>query len=359
MKKIALNTSLIMSLSWISFYANSSEIDPYLSGFKNYMQENPMLSGSIEAYVEDVTKTQKATGYIGPKVPLPQPVKVMDGVYTIVGSLIWHTPENYGLNNNLSWVEFNDGVFVFNAGPNPAVAASFHQIIKQHTKKPVKWLAVENFQGHAYLGASYWAAQGVKHFYSQKRAHQDFINNFDQIKQSWSSRVSEALTLQAQNVSDRFTVFDDKMTVNMGGGETIELLNFGPGHTPGSTVAYIPTRNLLFTGDVGYNTRSLAFFSYTHTGDWIHTFKAMKNTMPPDVKVIPGHGAPTDMETVTRDTLGYLEYLHNAVKTKIAEGGTEEDMASIDQSAYEHRPVFKQTAEQNAVHVYKELTGKR
>lgn len=341
----------------LSNSALATSEDPYLMGFKAYAKENAALSGSVQAYIGDVEKTQRKAGYIGKTLPLPKPQKVMDGVYTVVGSLIWHNPENYGLNNNLSWVEFEKGVFVFNAGPNPAVAHSFHQIIKQHTHKPVKWIAVENSQGHAYLGASYWYDIGVRNLYSNSQANMDFDNGFEQIKASWARRVGEEITQSARNISDKFTEFDDKLVIDVGGGETIEFLNFGPGHTPGSTLAYIPSRNLLFTGDVAYNTRSLAFFSYTNTGYWIDTFKTMQDAMPKDVVVIPGHGAPTDMTKVSKDTLGYLEFLHQEVKKKIEAGGKEEDMSSIDQSAYKDRPVFAQTHEHNAVHVYKELTG--
>lgn len=357
-KRLVASTLLTGSLALQGISsAHASEMDPYLAGFAAYAKENSTLGGSVNQYIKDVQKTQKQAGYIGKTLNLPQPTKVMDGVYTVVGSLIWHTPENFGLNNNLSWVEFEDGVFVFNAGPNPAVAASFQKIIQQHTDKPVKWLAVENSQGHAYLGASYWVDKGVKNLYSNEQANNDFDNGYEMIKASWARRVGENITFSARNVSDKFTTFEDKLVIDVGGGETIEFLSFGPGHTPGSTLAYIPSRNLLFTGDVAYNTRSLAFFSYTNTGYWIDTFKAMQDAMPKDVVVIPGHGGPTDMATITKDTLGYLEFLHAEVNKKIAEGGKEEDMASIDQSAYKDRPVFAQTAEQNAVHIYKELTG--
>jgi len=337
--------------------ADSAITDPYLQGFAAYAKENTLLGASVNAYVSDVQKVEQQAGYIGKILTLPKPTQVADGVYTIVGSLIWHTPENFGLNNNLSWVEFADGVFVFNAGPNPAVAASFHHIIKQYTNKPVKWVAVENSQGHAYLGASYWYDVGVRNFYSNARANADFDNGFEQIKASWSRRVGEEITLGARNISDKFTEFDDKLVVDVGAGEVIEFLNFGPGHTPGSTLAYIPSRNLLFTGDVAYNTRSLAFFSYTNTAYWIDTFKAMRDAMPKDVIVVPGHGAPTDMATISRDTLGYLEFLHAEVKKKMAAGESEAEMELIDQSAYKDRPVFEQTHRQNAVHVYRELSG--
>lgn len=352
-----LTAALLLAFAGLSGVADAASNDPYLAGFEAYAKENGSLSASVNTYVQDVAKTVRSAGYVGKELTLPQPTKVMDGVYTVVGSLIWHNPGNYGLNNNLSWIEFEDGVFVFNAGPNPAVAYSFHQIIKRHTNKPVKWLAVENSQGHAYLGASYWYDVGVRNMYSHSQANQDFANGFEQIKASWARTVGQAITQDARDVSDKFTEFDDKLVIDVGGGETVELLNFGPGHTPGSTLAYVPSRNLLFTGDVGYNKRSLAFFSYTNVGYWIDTFKAMKAAMPADVVVVPGHGAPTDMATITRDTLGYMEYLTKEVQKKIDAGEKEEDMTSIDQSMYKDRPVFQQTHEHNTVHIYKELTG--
>lgn len=352
-----LGASMLIAVVVVSGTAQATSQDPYIAGFETYAKENGSLTASINTYVKDVQQTVKKAGYVGKELSLPQPTEVTDGVYTVVGSLIWHNPGNHGLNNNLSWMEFEDGVFVFNAGPNPAVAYSFHQMIKRHTNKPVKWLAVENSQGHAYLGASYWYDVGVRNMYSHSQANQDFANGFEFIKASWARSVGQAITQDARDVSDKFTEFDDKFVVDVGGGETVELLNFGPGHTPGSTLAYIPSRNLLFTGDVGYNKRSLAFFSYTNVGYWIDTFKAMKAAMPEDVIVVPGHGEPTDMATITRDTLGYMEYLTAEVQKKIDAGEKEEDMAAIDQSMYQDRPVFQQTHEHNTVHIYKELTG--
>ena len=337
--------------------------DTYIQGFETYAQElakysdDEMLQHSIESYAKDVFTTQRAEGYIGPKLHLPKPTKVADGVYTVIGSMIWHNPENYGLNNNLTFIEFEDGVFVFNAGPNPAVAAAFHRIIKSHTDKPVKWVAVENSQGHAYLGASYWFDQGVKNLYSHDVANRDFHNAFRFIKQSWGSRVGHEITDMARDVSDHFTTFSDKLEVDVGGGETVQLLNFGPGHTPGSTVLYLPERNIVLPGDLAYNERMLALFSYTNTQYWVESFENFMAAMPEDVLVIPGHGGPTNMQKVKQDTYDYLKYMHKEVQALIDAGGSEADLDKIDQSAYKNRPVYEQTYQNNAVHIYKEFTG--
>lgn len=330
--------------------------DPYVAGFKAYAKEMGN-DQTYNGYANEVVKTERKVGYIGYPVHLPKPQKVMDGVYTVVGSLIWHNPSNYGLNNNLTFMIFEDGVFVFNAGPNPAVAAAFHKQIQAVTDKPVKWVAVENSQGHAYLGASYWVDKGVKKLYSHKRANDDFHAGYEHIKAHWGQRVGHEITHTARDVSDQFITFDDQLTVDVGGGEVVEVLNFGPGHTPGSTLLYVPSRKLLLTGDVGYNQRMLALFSYTNTLHWAETFEAMMQAVPKDVAVIPGHGAPTDMATVKRDTYDYLKYMHAEVQKIIDQGGGEEMAQEIDQSAYQNRSVFEQTYLNNATHIYREMTG--
>ncbi|WP_373018227.1 MBL fold metallo-hydrolase [Thiomicrorhabdus sp.] len=360
MKKTHFITAIGMA---ITLSNNAYSADAYTESFANYAKEmqkyqkDESFDASINTYERDVAKTQKAAGYIGKTLPLPQPVKVADGVYTVVGSLIWHNPSNYGLNNNLTFIVFEDGVFVFNGGANPALAHAFHKQIKQITDKPVKWVAVENSQGHAYLGASYWVDQGVKNLYSHSVANRDFHNNFAGIKQSWGTRVGHELTEGARDVSDKFTTFDDKLTVDVGGGEQVEILNFGPGHTPGSTIVYLPKRNIVLPGDLAYNQRMLALFSYTDTQKWTQTFETFMEAMPKDVTVIPGHGAPTTLQKVKEDTYDYLKFMHKAVQEVIDAGGTQADAEKIDQSAYKTRSVYEQTYRNNAVHIYKEMTG--
>lgn len=360
MKYVLLTIMLVCSFE--SYASTESNIkDPYLEGFKAYALEIKNMQGdssqSFLDYVSDTQKAERAVGYIGGELTLPQPIKVADGVYTVVGSLIWHNPSNYGLNNNLTFIEFEDGVFVFNAGPNKAVAYSFHKIIKRITDKPVKWVAVENSQGHAYLGASYWADVGVKNLYSHRVANQAFHKYFAEIKHSWSERVGKLITLSARDVTDKFTEFEKTLSVSTGGGESINMLNFGAGHTPGSTLVYVPSRNVLLTGDVAYNYRSLALFAYTDTKKWMETFERMLAYVPGDVIIIPGHGEPTTVQKVKEDTYDYLAFLRAEIQAVIKKGGGEEAVMLIDQSQYRNRPVYAQTHQNNAVHIYKEMMG--
>jgi len=355
MKKILL-TAIMSTLSFTA----SAEKDLYVGGFDAWAQELSVIgddisASSAKAYVSDVNSQIKKQGYIGAELPLPKATKVMDGVYTIVGSQIWHNPSNFGLNNNISFVIFKDGVFVFNAGANPAIAFSVHQQIKRITDKPVKWLAVENNQGHAYLGSSYWVDVGVKNLYSSTAANDTFNQAYENELKEWGERVSNMLIHSARNVTDKFTTFDEKMTVDVGGGETFELIDFGPGHTPASTSIYVPSKNLFMSGDLAFNERMPVMFNYTNSFDWMESYDKMMVQIPADAKVIPGHGTATDMATIKRQTYDYFRYLQKEIAQIVETEGTQEQAESVDQSMYKHRPVFDQAAKNNARRIFNEL----
>lgn len=355
MKKILL-TAMLSTLSMTA----SAQQDLYVSGFEAWAQElsamgDAISSHSVKAYVSDVNGEIKKQGYIGSELPLPKAIKVMEGVYTIVGSQIWHNPSNFGLNNNISFILFKDGVFVFNAGANPAIAYSVHQQIKRITDKPVKWLAVENNQGHAYLGASYWVDVGVKNLYSSTQANDTFDRAYERELEEWGTRVSHLLTHSARNVTDKFTTFDGKMTVEVGGGDTFELIDFGPGHTPASTSVYLPSRNLFLSGDLAFNERMPVMFNYTNSFDWMASYDSMMKVIPADAKVIPGHGTPTDMATIKTQTYDYFRYLQKEIKKIVDAEGTLEQAENVDQSMYKDRPVFDQAATNNARRIFNEI----
>jgi glyoxylase-like metal-dependent hydrolase (beta-lactamase superfamily II) len=362
-KKIAFSFSklaLVMGFLTTPVMASSSAGDfPYVQGFKAYAQEmrgdSKVLADAANAYADDVFKTERKVGYIGKTLQIPKAIKVTEGVYTVVGSMIWHTAANFGLNNNLSFIIFEEGVFVFNAGANNALAYTLHQQIKKITDKPVKWLAVENNQGHAYLGASYWADIGVKNLYSSRNANDKFSAEFDNIKAEWALRVGKNITRSARDVTDKFTTFEGKMVIDVGGGETVELIDFGPGHTQASTSMYIPSRKVLFTGDLGFNERMPVFFSYTNTFAWQRSYEAMLEIIPADTIVVPGHGTPTDMATAKHQMYDYLVYMHTEIQKIVDAGGDLEAALNVDQSMYKDRPVFAQAAENNAKHIYDEI----
>ena len=99
-----------------------------------------------------------------------KPVEVIPHVWSAIGATAPPTYENAGHNNNLSFIVTGDGVVVVNGGASARLAAALHDEIRAVTDQPVRLVINENGQGHAMLGNSYWADQGVEIL-----AHEDAI----------------------------------------------------------------------------------------------------------------------------------------------------------------------------------------
>lgn len=100
------------------------------------------------------------------------PTKVVDGVWSAIGATSPGTYANSGHNNNLSFVITSEGVLVVNAGANYLLAKALHDEIKKRTDQPVKYVVLENGQGHAMLGSSYWQEQGAIVIAHEDAAHE-------------------------------------------------------------------------------------------------------------------------------------------------------------------------------------------
>lgn len=345
-------TATVMALLSTPVLAKTYE-DGYLKGLEAYAKETG--DPSFKTYADEVKAVEKAQGYIGTELPLPPFVEVMPNVYIMTGALMWATKENFGLNNNISFVIFEDGVFVFNAAPNPVVAYSAHKMIKRITSKPVKWIAIENNQGHANLGASYWWDVGVRNFYSQAYAIEDYNKSYERSVERGFERGDELLYGMTRNISDKYTSFKDKLDINVGGGEVVQLRYFGEAHTRGSTAAFVPSKKLLFTGDLGYVERMIAVFPYTNTQDWIDAFARMQAFAGDDAMTIPGHGDPAPISRVRTDTYDYLVYMRDEALKLIKQGKGIEAAEEIDQTQFKDRPVYAQTYVGNAKKIMNDI----
>ena len=91
-----------------------------------------------------------------------RPQRVAAGVWSAIGATEPPSYENSGHNNNLSFVVTADGVLVVNAGDNYLLARALHEEIRKITDQPVRYVVLENGQGHAAMGSAYWKEQGAR-----------------------------------------------------------------------------------------------------------------------------------------------------------------------------------------------------
>ncbi|MEO1240254.1 MAG: MBL fold metallo-hydrolase, partial [Pseudomonadota bacterium] len=279
-----------------------------------------------------------------------KPVEVVPHVWSAIGATAPATYENAGHNNNLSFIVTGDGVVVVNGGAAYLLAKALHDEIKAITDQPVKLVIDENGQGHAMLGNSYWAEQGVPILAHVDAAHEIEENGY---------RILEGMQRYNRDKAEGTFVamptetFEDKKVIEMGD-YTIEVLYLGPAHGPGDTQVWLPDQSLVIAGDMAFHERLLPIFEDTIVVDWIDTWEAGFEALNATY-VIPGHGHPTNMDQVRRYTRDYLVYLREQIGEHLDNGGDLADAYYVDQSPYAHLHTFDELATRNAGRVYEQM----
>lgn len=275
---------------------------------------------------------------------LYNPVKeVAKGVYTSIGATQPATYENTGHNNNLGFVIGDESILVWNAGANYLLAKSFHEEIKKISNKPVKYVVLENSQGHAMLGSSYWKEQGasiISHEIAKKEIIQKGENILTRHKRTYRDKALSTKVI----IPDE--TFKDNMRFDLGN-RIVEAKYFGYAHEHSDIAIWLEKEKILFAGDLAFHQRMLPIFEITNTRKWLEAWEKLELL---NAKiVIPGHGDVTDMPTVTKYTKGYIEFLREKVAEALDEGY---EAYEIDQSPYTHLDTYKELARLNASRLY-------
>ena len=277
------------------------------------------------------------------------PIRVTKNVWSAIGATAPPTYENSGHNNNLSFIVTTEGVVVVNAGDNALLAESLHHEIKKHTDLPVKYVILENGQGHAMLGSNYWQSQGAKIVAHVETAQEIEEHGVDILDRMRLGRRDKGFGTELTSPD---ITFEDQWVVELGG-ERIEALYLGPAHSPGDISVWLPRQKLVIAGDVAFHERLLPVMEDTDTAGWIETWESFLG-LGAEI-VIPGHGGPTGYDEVTRYTRDYLLYMREKVAALVEEGGSLQDAYLISQAQFDHLDTYFELKRQNAGRIFREM----
>jgi len=109
--------------------------------------------------------------------------------------------------------------------------------------------------------------------------------------------------------------FNDQITLHFNG-DDIRVTHFPPSHTDGDSVVFFSRNNVVHTGDefVRYGFPSVDIVAGGNVQGMIAACEKLLATLPPDVKVIPGHGALSNLDDVRAFTQMLKETLAAAQK---------------------------------------------
>ena len=120
--------------------------------------------------------------------------------------------------------------------------------------------------------------------------------------------------------------FEHDVTVHLNG-EDIRALHFPAGHTDGDAVIFFPKNNVVHMGDdfVRYGFPFIDVASGGSVQGMIDAMEKVSAQLPPDVKVIPGHGAISNLDDV-REFVKMLKETSAAVQKALEEHKSLEQM---------------------------------
>jgi len=206
---------------------------------------------------------------------------------------------------NTGVVVGDDAVMIIDATATPVMAQRVVAEIRRVTDKPIKHVLLSHYHAVRVLGASGFKAHGLEQVIASQDTYELILERGQQDMDSEIGRFPRLF--QAVESVPGLTwptlTFQGRMTLYLGRLE-VQIMQLGPGHTRGDTVAWLPQERVLFSGDL-VEADAACYTGDAHLAEWPQTLRKLR-ALQPD-KLVPGRGpALTTPEQVDRG-LAYTE----------------------------------------------------
>jgi glyoxylase-like metal-dependent hydrolase (beta-lactamase superfamily II) len=277
------------------------------------------------------------------------PVKVDEGVYAFVGETGPRTLANEGMNATTGFVVTDAGVVVIDSGSSKQVARKIEMAIRAVTDRPIRYVINTGGQDHRWLGNGHFADLGIPLLASENAAG-------DIAERGPAQAVSLEQLLGGSFAGTRVQaptrVFATRETLAPGG-ERIELIFAGGGHTPGDLIVWLPRQRIAFAGDIVYLDRLLGVLPVSNLSRWLASFDALAALQPRII--VPGHGSPAPLSKAEKDTRDYLARLRGHMKKAVDSGvDLQAAIQSLDDREHAYLAVYPELRGPNANRAYLE-----
>lgn len=224
-----------------------------------------------------------------------------------------------GAGGNIGFSAGRDGIVLVDDQFAP-LADRIRAALKAITDKPLRFVINTHYHfDHIDGNASFQKeAPVIAHHNVRKRLESGGApGNLGSVKQELKPAPGEALPI---------LTFSRDVTIHLNG-EDIRVLHFPGGHTDGDSMIFFPESNVVHTGD-DFVTYGFPFIDLAGGGSVEGMIKAAEYViakLPADVKVIPGHGAVSNLRDV-RKFVDMLKQTRGVVGDAIKAGKTLDQM---------------------------------
>ena len=145
----------------------------------------------------------------------------------------------------------DDAVLICDALATPVMARSLIAEIRKITDKPIKYVVLSHYHAVRVLGASGYKTAGMQDIIASQGTYEMIVERGAQDMQSEYERFPRLFQNfdSIPGLTWPTLVFSDEITLWMGKLE-VKIMHPGAGHTRGDTVVWVPSEQVLFSGDL-------------------------------------------------------------------------------------------------------------
>jgi glyoxylase-like metal-dependent hydrolase (beta-lactamase superfamily II) len=224
-----------------------------------------------------------------------------------------------GAGGNIGASVGEDGIIVVDDQYAP-LAEKIEAALKGITDKPVRFIINTHYHGDHTGGNAFFQKEApiIAHDNVRKRLEEGgMAGNGGSVRLEQKAAPKGALPI---------LTFDHDVTVHLNG-EDIRALHFPSGHTDGDSIIFFPKSNVVHMGD-DFVTYGFPFIDVDAGGSvncMIDAVEKVVGQLPPDVKVIPGHGPISNVDDM-RNYLKMLKDTRDVVQKALKQGKTLDQM---------------------------------
>jgi len=275
-----------------------------------------------------------------------QPTEVSSDIYCFFGLPEVMDKHNNGNMSNSCFVTFKTSYLVIDSGPTYQYATQAYKAMQKIKNLPLSYVIDTHIHDDHWLGNGYYKELGAEIVGP---------DSFKELSKSDTTRMQKRISPEAfLGTKQEFptTYVKEKLILKIDDEKVfIQSVN-NKAHTSNDLYVYIPSKSVVFAGDIVFNER-LPSLRDGNINGWIKALESLKKM---DVKyIIGGHG-----ELVTKKSLDYTyEYLlkmKEQISTLLEEGAEIDDVVNmVVMPEYKNDPFYDSTHRQNVEASYRIL----
>jgi len=274
-----------------------------------------------------------------------KPYTISEGVNCFFGLPSNISKDNGGNMINSCYIETPEGYLVIDSGPTYSYAQSTYEIMKKKKNLPVKYVINTSSDEVHILGNNFYKEQGAI-LIGSKNYERYLISNE---KLVIADKISKDALLNTRVVAlDKY--LDDDLNISLGHLKIdIKKIKNDDEHL----IVYIPSKKIVFAGDMIFNNRIVAFKHNRSIVVWQEGLEVLKALSWDDI--VSAHGYMT-RRSALKNTESYLSLLKSEVKSSVLSGESREDaVKNIKLSAFSEDKLYNFWHHKNVASVYNEF----